>query len=53
MRKNVKFGKSLVNYSIPAPEKVDSGGEDRNDYDILLEDPFQSETSDDDVGEDM
>jgi hypothetical protein len=53
VRKNVIFGKSLVDYSIPAPEKVDSGGEDRNDYDILLEDPFQSETSDDDVGEDM
>ena len=53
VRKNVIFGKSLVDYSIPAPEKVDSGGEDRNDYDILLEDPFQSETSDDVVGEDM
>ena len=43
----------IVDYSIPAPEKVYSCGEDRNDYDILLEDPFQSETSDYVVGDDM
>ena len=54
VRKNVIiFGKSLVDYSIPAPDNVDSGGEDRNDYDILLEDPFHSETSDDVFGDDM
>ena len=39
-RKSVVFGKSLVDLSIPAPGKDDYGGEDRNDYDILLEDPY-------------
>ena len=55
VRKNVIFGKSLVDYTIPTPENVDSGGEDRNDYDILLEDPLHnSKTSfNDDVEEDM
>ena len=55
-RKNVVFGKSLVDLFIPAPGKDDFGGEDRNDYDILLEDPYGEEKdstdhSNDDVEE--
>ena len=35
------FGNSLIDLSIPLPEESDLvGSENRNDYDILLEDPY-------------
>jgi len=41
IRKNVKFGNSLIDLSIPLPEESELGSENRNDYDILLEDPYE------------
>jgi hypothetical protein len=37
----VIFGNSLIDLSIPLPEESELGSENRNDYDILLEDPYK------------
>ena len=41
VRKNVIFGNSLIDLSIPLPEESELGSENRNDYDILLEDSYK------------
>ena len=35
------FGKSLIDFTLPEPEKCDSGDEDRDDYDILLDKSYR------------
>jgi len=43
IRKNVKFGNSLIDLSISLPEESELGSANRNDYDILLEDPYNTD----------